>query len=500
MKVLFIHTMPPPMVLVLQKLTYHYGVGILSAVLKNNGHETALLTLHKVDRKKIRKKIREFKPDLVGITVTSNQFELSEQLTGFIQVEAGIPVVWGGVHPSVRPEECIRVPGVLGICVGEGEASLLELVNTLDEKGKLNAGDLEIQNFWFNHEGRVIKNPVRPLLQDLDSLPFCDREVFDFQKLLNYHQYLEVRSSRGCPFRCSFCVNSSYQELYRGKGRYYRVRSHESVLDEIESLVERYKNINSIIFDDDLISVNKKWTLGLLEKYEQRFDFPFNITVRADLVTEDFTHALKKAGCNMVMMGVESGDPYLRNEVLNKGITDEQIIEAARIIKDAGIHLWTFNMIGVPYETPQTVEKTIALNKRIKPDIVFVSVFYPYPGTKLGKLCEEKGWISDRKSMGYFSRVTVLDQPGITKEQVAYYHNIFPWAIMYPRLAPVIKWMNRLRIGRKSIYDWMFPLVKSVYEIYHRFRLTMNLIPARFSRRGRKKKKTSPLPFQEEKD
>lgn len=500
MKVLFIHPKPPPSVLILQKLTYHYGIGILSAVLKKHGHETDLLTLHKIEKKKIRKKIQEINPDLIGITVTSNQFELSEEFTALMKDEFGIPVIWGGVHPSVRPEECIHVPGVLGICLGEGEEALLELVNTLDNKDQLDTGDLEIQNFWFNHEGRIIKNPVRPLLQDLDSLPFCDREIIDFQKLLNYHQYLEVRSSRGCPFHCSFCVNSSYQQLYRGKGRYYRVRSHESVLDEIEDLVSRYKHINSIIFDDELISVNKKWTLGLLEKYKQRFDFPFNITVRADLVTEDFMRALKDAGCNMVMMGVENGDAKIRNEVLDKGISDEQIINAARIIKDAGIHLWTFNMVGVPYETPETVEKTIALNKRIKPDIVFVSVFYPYPGTKLGALCAEKGWISDRKIPGFFSNITVLDQPSITKDQVAYYHNIFPWAIMYPRLAPIIKLMNRLRIGRKSIYDWMFPVVKSVYEIYHRFKLTMNLIPAKFSHRRNRKKHASQQAAAEEKE
>jgi anaerobic magnesium-protoporphyrin IX monomethyl ester cyclase len=487
MKVLFVHPKPPPSVLILQKLTYHYGIGILSAVLKKHGHETDLLTLHKLEKKKIQKQIQEFNPDLVGITVTSNQFELSEKITAFIHTEFEVPVVWGGVHPSVRPEECIRVPGVLGICLGEAEESLLEFVDILDKKNNLEAGDLNIQNFWFNHNGRVIKNPIRPLLQDLNSLPFCDREIIDFQKLLDYHQYLEIRSSRGCPFHCSFCVNSSYQELYRGKGRYYRVRSHESVLDEIEDLVNRYKHINSIIFDDELISVNKKWTLGLLEKYKQRFDFPFNITVRADLVTEDFIKALKEAGCNMVMMGVENGDETIRNEVLDKGISDDQIIKAARIIKDTGIHLWSFNMVGVPFETPETVEKTIALNKRIKPDIVFVSVFYPYPGTKLGALCEEMGWISDRKIPGFFSNITVLDQPSITKEQVAYYHNIFPWAIMYPRLAPLIKWMNRLRLGRKSVYDWGFPVVKSVYEIYHRSKLTLNLLPARISCRGHKK-------------
>ncbi|MFO7865861.1 MAG: radical SAM protein [Candidatus Aminicenantes bacterium] len=479
MNVLFIYTKPPPSVLILQKRTYHYGIGILSAVLKKHGHHTGLLSLHELNRKRIRRFIKEFKPGLVAISVTSNQFELSRDITGFIHEEYGIPVVWGGVHPTVRPEECICTHGVLGICRGEGEYPLLELAEVLEKKRLLSGEDLKIKNFWFNWDSRVLKNPIRPMIQDLDSLPFCDREIFDFQKLLNYHQYLEVRSSRGCPFKCSFCVNAFYQKLYREKGRYYRVRSHESILAEIESLVSTYKNINFIVFDDELISVNKKWTLGLMEKYKKAFDFSFNITVRADLVTRDFMKALKDAGCKLVMMGVESGDETLRNQVLEKGISNEQIIEAARIIKETGINLWTFNMVGVPFETPGSAEKTIRLNKQIKPDIVYVSVFYPFPGTKSGELCQKKGWISDRKIDGFFSNVTVLDQPTITKEQVAYYHNIFPWEVLYPHLAPVIKITARIMLGRKSVYDLLFPLVKIVYEFYHRFKLTMKLIPFR---------------------
>ncbi|MBN2244269.1 MAG: radical SAM protein [Candidatus Aminicenantes bacterium] len=475
MKVLFIHPMPPSSLLILQKHTYHYGLGIMSAVLKENGFETDLLTLLRLDRKAIRKKIREFQPDLIGLTVTSQQFSFSENITEFIHSEFGIPIIWGGVHCTVRPEECIQVQGVSAICIGEGEEPLLDLVKSMERSGSDIFSDLSIANFWFKKGDEIIKNPVRCLQEDLDSLPFCDRELVDFQALLNYHKYLEIRCSRGCPFQCSFCVNASYQNLYRNKGRYYRVRSHESILEEIDQLVNRYKNIKTVIFDDELICVNKKWTLGLLDKYKQRFDYPFNITVRADLVTEDFMQALRDAGCNLVMMGVENGDEYIRNTILNKGVSEEQIIQAAEIIKKVGIKLWTFNMVGVPYETRETIEKTIELNKRIKPDVVFVSVFYPFPGTELGDLCEEKGWISDRKVEGFFSNVTVLDQPSITKEEVAYYDSIFPWAVLYPKFLFIIKFLCKVKIGERSIYDLFFPVVKTAYEFFYRFKITLNL-------------------------
>lgn len=476
MRILFLHPMPPPSILILQKITYHFGIGMLSAVLKKEGHETDYLAVHKFDRKKIAKKIQSLRPGLVGISVTSNQFRLSEDITNFLHDEFKIPVVLGGVHATVRPEETIAIRGALGICLGEGEYAMLELVRAIANDGRPDLSSLKIGNFWFKVDGEILKNPVRPLIQNLDSLPFCDRDIIDFQKLLDYHNYLEIRSSRGCPYHCAFCVNSTYQKLFTHKGKPYRTRSHESILSEIEMLVGKYKNIHSIVFDDELMSVNKKWTTDFLEKYRKKFSFPFNMTIRANLVDPHFIKALKKAGCHTLMMGVESGDDAIRNDVLKKGVTTEEILDAAHTIKEAGIKLWTFNMVGVPYETQETIKKGIQLNKKIRTDIVFVSTFYPYPGTPLEVLCREKGWISDRETLGFFSNKSVLDQPSITKEQVAYYHNIFPWAVLYPRLLPIIKILSKIRIfGGKSVYDFLFPIVKMAYELFYRFKITMNL-------------------------
>lgn len=476
MRVLFIHPVPPPSILILQKITYHFGIGMMSAVLKQAGHATDYLALHALDRKKFREKIQAFRPNLVGISVTSNQFPLAQEITNFIHEEYRLPVVLGGVHATVRPEETLGIKGAWGICLGEGEYPMLELADVLSRNGRPGPGDLKIENFWFKADGGVIRNPVRPLIQDLDSLPFCDREIVDFQKLLNYHRYLEIRSSRGCPYQCTFCVNSAYQSLYRHKGKYYRARSHENILDEIDLLVKGYKGIRFVVFDDELMSVNQDWTIDFLGKYRSRFSFPFNLTIRANLVNAEYVKALKEAGCNTLMMGVESGDDHIRNDVLRKGITTDEIIEAARLIKEAGITLWTFNMVGVPFETRESIEKTIALNKKIKADIVFVSTFYPYPGTHLEKLCREKGWVSDRETRGFFSNISVLDQPSITKEEVAYYHNIFPWEVLYPRLSSFVKLLAGPRVYKgKSIYDLLFPLVKMAYEVVFKFKITLNL-------------------------
>lgn len=474
MRILFIHPMPPSSLLVLQKITYHYGIGSIAAVLKQHGHQVKYHAFNKFNGRKIAEILNEYKPGLVGITVNSNQFDLAQKITNFIAEEFQLPVILGGVHATVCPEETINIKGAFGICIGEGEYPTLELANLLEENPYPLPEDLSIKNFWFKYEGEIIKNSLRPLIQDLDSLPYCDREIIDFKKLLNYHKYLEIRATRGCPYRCSFCVSGTYQQIYNHLGRYYRTRSANNILEEIELLRSKFKQIRSIVFDDELMTVNKKWAIDFFEKYKEKVNLPFNLTIRANLVDEDFIRILKEVGCNTLMMGVENGDDFIRNEVLKKGITTEEIINAAEIIKKYGIKLWTFNMIGVPYETPETIKKTIKLNRKIKTDIVFVSTFYPYPGIPLEKLCREKGWISNRKVEGFFSNVTVLDQPSITKEEVAYYHNIFPWEILYPQVSFLIKLLAKIKITKKrSIYDLLLPLVKTIYEIYYRFKITL---------------------------
>ena len=122
-------------------------------------------------------KLSEFQPDLVGISVTSQQLGLTRELADFIFAEFGLPVVLGGVHPTVRPEECIQIESVLGICLGEGEFALLELVEAMAGNSGRPPEDLKIDNFWFRSGEGIVKNPIRPLCEDLDSLPFCDREI-----------------------------------------------------------------------------------------------------------------------------------------------------------------------------------------------------------------------------------------------------------------------------------------------------------------------------------
>ncbi len=461
MKILFIYPVPSPESTIMNYLRYQQGIGCLSAILKKHGHKTSLLYLHELDIKQIKDKISSFNPDLITISSTTNQIYLTKKISEYIYQKYKIPVIVGGPHATVAPDDVVGSQGVFGVCIGEGEYPLLELVEKLEQKKPY----LDTMNFWFNHKNKIYKNPLRPLTQNLDELPFPDRELFDYQKIIDESHCVDMFIGRGCPYQCTNCINNGLIKLFGGKGPYVRLRSVESAIREIEEIIKNYKRVSYIQFQDETFTLNKKWLKEFCEKYKKRIGLPFQADTRVDTIDKESLKWLKSAGCDMLDIGIESGSDYIRNKVLKRNIPKEKIIEGCKLIKKSGIRLWTFNMIGLPYETAETIEETIKLNQEIKPDVVFVSVFQPYPGTELYELCKNNGWLTKLQLEGYFGNKTILNQPSISKEKVAYYYNIFPWVILYPYFAPFVKILAKIKINKdKSTYDVLFPIVKSIYK------------------------------------
>ncbi|MDO9540986.1 MAG: radical SAM protein [Kiritimatiellia bacterium] len=453
MKVLFIYPTPPAEHI---PAGYNFGIGYCSAVLKTGGHQTDLLITDRPDKNTIRQKIASFQPDLIGISATTDQFALAKLIVKIINDNYTVPIIIGGVHATVAPDDAINTPGIFGICVGEGEAALLELANALENGGETR----NIQNLWLKSGNDIIKNPVRPLLQELDQLPFCDREIFNYNRLMaSTSDGAEFIAGRGCPFSCSFCINAVLQNLYKNKGKYVRLRSADNLLKEIRHINEKYK-IKIITFHDDTFSLNRAWLADFCLKYSREFKIPFRCNARADNIDEELLGQLKEAGCEQLWVGVESGDEHLRNTVLKKQVRRETIVAAFRLIKKYGIKSRAFNMIGVPYETRATAEKTIELNREINADLKCLTVFRPYPGTELYDLCKSKGWISNRQIHGYYED-SILNQPSITGEDVYFYHKIYFYAMYAPFLVPFLRWLHGIRIFRRSLFcilqpKWLF--------------------------------------------
>ena len=406
------------------------GIASMSAVLKAGGHDTAFTFVEGFSPKRIIKLMERHSPGLVALSSVSNQIGPAKQVIAFISRRWSVPVVLGGVHATVAPFDVVRTPGLLATCIGEGEGALLDLADRLDESGPVD----DIPNLWTLKDGQVARNGPRPLINDLDALPFPDYEVFDYQGILDEKGVLAVMSGRGCPFGCTFCVNHTLRGLYKGKGRLVRRKSVERVVEEIARLKARYMRVRSVEFFDDTFTLDRTWLEAFARLYPGKVGLPFRCNARADLMDREMAALLRGAGCTWVNMAVECGNERIRREILHKGVTDAQLTSAFRIAHETGLRTYAQNMVGLPGETEADILRTIELNRALGPEDLQCWIFYPYPGTEIRRLCEEQGFLSEREipAVSAFGAVSPLDQPSITPRTVGYYHRVFKALVYHP--------------------------------------------------------------------
>jgi radical SAM superfamily enzyme YgiQ (UPF0313 family) len=398
-----------------------FGIAHISSILKENGFDVNIIdTTFGMSQKDIIKKISKFSPDIIGMSSMSVDFLHAVSLKNKI-LENGfdIPIILGGVHATVAPEESIKHFDI--VCRGEGEYPFFELANKIKENF------FNIKNFWFKRNGVILKLPLRPLIKDLDRLPFVDREGF------NYNRYLRSRdnqadflSGRGCAFNCNYCINYAIKKNYHS-GPFIRKRSVNNLIEEIEQTRQTWK-IKSILFHDDLFVYNKKWLKEFSIKYSSEIGLPFFCNSRVEFTDKESLILLKKSGCEQLEIGIESGSEKIRNNVLNRRMKNSQIIKVFQSAKKIGIRTKSYNMIGIPFENESNIQETINLNKMIQPDEVQVSFFTAYPGTKLYDICKENGWISSKLPSSYFTdtNVNYLQLP---KNKIKEYYKRFAFDV-----------------------------------------------------------------------
>ena len=267
-------------VLFLQNLPFEYiGPMHISALLKNYGHDCRLLILS--EHKNYLYEIMEYDPDLIGFSTMTGPHKWVLKIATEIKENVNYPVLLGGSHPTFFPE-IIHEPCVDMVCLGEGEFAVLELADKLDKGEDIT----NIQNLWIKKDGQIIKNDLRPLVEDLDKLPFPDRALYDDCKILRSVPAMKFLTGRGCPYRCTFCFNHKFNEIYRGLGRIVRKRSVDSLIKEIKDTVQKYK-LKLIRFPDDTFTGKQKWLLEFLHKYKQEIKLPFTGLAQANELDEN---------------------------------------------------------------------------------------------------------------------------------------------------------------------------------------------------------------------
>lgn len=402
------------------------GIAYLSAVLKKVGHKTLLFAPETFSEKEFLSKVREYRPDLVGFSTTTHQYPFAAKYAEALKKEHNIPVVFGGFHPTLAPDEVIANPFIDMLCRGEGEEAIVELANALAEKKDYSA----ILNLWVKINGQIIKNPLRDLIKDLDALPYPDRQIVNQAELLkNNGQRLDLATGRGCPYNCSYCSNSALRLTNQGHGQFIRKRSVDNVLGELAEITKTYQ-AEAIHFQDDMFLLNKDWLREFSKKYSKNFSIPFHVNARIEHIDQETCELLKKAGCVSVTIGVETGNEELRKEILRKRLSNDDILKARQLLREAGIRLCALSMVGIPGETKETIKQTLAFNKKLDPDWLSCSIFSPYPGTPLYQMCQEKGYFNNSFhgiSPSYLDErsASILNLPTISCKEVVEGHRRF---------------------------------------------------------------------------
>jgi anaerobic magnesium-protoporphyrin IX monomethyl ester cyclase len=401
----------------------HMGIASLAAVLKKDGHAVSVMNIYKkIDREEFITRVINESPNLLAFSATGNMFFYVEEFCKWLlQENLHFKTICGGPHATLVPEEVLKTNGIDMVCIGEGEAALSELCNKLSKEEDAT----KINNIWIKAEKGTIRNSVAPLLQNLDKLPFPDMSVFNKHELtIESIGILPITASRGCFYNCVYCCNHALRNVYPNKDKYLRFRSPENVVAEIKDVLSRDSSYHSIRFYDDILYFYKAWSRDFTKLYKREISLPFSCNIRPELVDKETVDMLKEAGCNMICMGIESGNDYIRNKILKRHTSKEHIRKAFNMFKPTHIKLHVFNMIGIPHENPSNVLETIKLNSEFLPDTFHVPILYPFPGTEIYDMSKRKGFLTEKK-VGSFFNDSTLKLPTISRAQIIMFQRYF---------------------------------------------------------------------------
>jgi len=383
------------------------GMMGLSAQAKQLGHQTDLAV---IDREDVLAKIGRWKPQVVAYSASTGEHKYYLQLNEAIKKRfPEIVTTMGGPHPTFYPEVA-RDSSLDVVCVGEGDEAFPELLGAV-EQGKPFEG---IPNLATKN---LPKPEIRHLFEDLDSLPFPDRELYYRGTEMAGFPLKSFMTSRGCPYPCTYCFNHAFRQMYKGKGHVIRRHSVDWVISEIKEVKKRYALECVKFYDDIFVYHIDPWMEEFAERYRREINLPFHCLTRADLVTEDIVKFLKGAGCHSVSMSIESGNDKIRNDVLKRKMTQEQILSAFHLFHKHGIPTFSNNILGLPGAGIAEDVETLDLNIKCKVSFAEFPIFHPYPRTELGDYCIEQGIFDQHYEHLHLSYQSISPLSSFTPEQ-----------------------------------------------------------------------------------
>lgn len=372
-------------------LEYPIYLAYVVAVLEKTGLEVSFVdaVMEEMSIADFAQEVAAVKPDLVVMECSTpsinHELETARAVKDSVD---GTFVALMGSHPTFFHQEILRDnPAVDAICRGEFEMTVKELALTLDRGDDLS----HVTGLSYRERGDVRINPARPLIQDLDSIPFPARHIVRHEgyraAIYSGDHPTAMVSSRGCPYHCTYCLWP--EVLY---GHKFRARSAGNVVDEMEHVARDY-GVDEIYFDDDCLTVNKKRVMEMCRLLLERgVDVKWIVQSRVDTVDREMLAAMKEAGCHYILFGVESGSPKML-EIMKKKISLDRVRQAFEDCRELGIKTQAFFLFGIPGEDQETIRETIEFAKEIEADSTQFAIAIPHPGTELYRTCIDNGWL-----------------------------------------------------------------------------------------------------------
>lgn len=427
------------------------GIMCLSSVLKQHGHNCEVLVQDL--EPELMKKVISFKPDIVAFSCTTGSHKWALRTAYEIKRKLCTIIVFGGHHPTFFPD-IIKSSAVDIVVRGESDIVLLELANHIRDRKSIT----RIQNVSVKKNGKIYNNSLRPLTGNLNALPFPDRWLYSKYAFFRKKKLISIVTGRGCPYSCSFCFNKPMRGIYKGKGKYVRKRSVRNVIAEL-IYIKKEGFAKRIIFEDEILNIDKQWLLDFCEEYKNKIRLPFSCAMRADIIDDETIRAVKEAGCFTVRFGIESGNENFRNNILKKCLSDRQILKAARIVKKHGLCLKTFSIFCSPGETLENAFETIELNRRIGADFAHSHVLQTYPQTEITKYSVCYGFLKDTNDFDgtECSAFTMNQLMMADKEEIYNLHKFLSLCVDFPMLLPLVK--RLIMMKPNPAFDTVFKLV-----------------------------------------
>lgn len=393
----------------------------------------------KIDlRSAFLKVLNDFHPDCLALSVLSDEFLIAREISAIAkETYPGLPVIWGGKYPTLNPVETLKLHNADFVCVGEGLDAFADFLKALltGEEERL----YKIHNIWAKKGGKIIKNRIRPLRANIDELPYLDWDIFDKRHFIRAFDGKAYTSGDhmlnwGCPYHCTYCINHFYQGLYKNK---YSLRRYSTarIIAELRYLRDKYKLELFRFLDEDFLMRPTDTLRELSSIYKKEINLPFILETNPKSVTKEKVLLVKEMGCVNASIAIENGDINLRRKILKRVDSEDDILRAFSLFKEANIRTSSFNMLGIPFETRDTYMKTAQLNRKAQVQYPAIGFFYPFEGTELRKISIEKGFFNpqDKERIVYRLDKPTLSFDKLSDEELIQMRNVFVLYVKLPK-------------------------------------------------------------------